>query len=65
MKYKIPKQGITEYYFNYLKFLTGGQISDDILRKTESIEIKGDNISLYFRAKINTKNWKWILGTNK
>ena len=56
---------MNKYFLNFLRWITQGELPDNILRKTYNHKIEGDKFNFNFRANINTKDWRYGVGNTK
>ena len=54
---------MNKYFLNFLRWITKGQMPDEILKTAYGFKIKGNKFSFKFKAKIDTKNWRFYTGS--
>jgi hypothetical protein len=56
---------MNKYKLNFLRWLTRGQVSDDILKKSFRWRIKDGKFAFSFKADVNPKDWRGSYGSAK
>ena len=56
---------MNKYFLNFLRWLTHGELSDSILKKSYNHKIEDGKYSFNFKAEVNAKDWRYGIGSCK
>ncbi len=56
---------MNKYKLNVLRFMTRGEVSDEVLKKSFDHKVEGNKFTFKFKAGIVRADWKFVMGSAK
>ncbi|GAG37872.1 unnamed protein product [marine sediment metagenome] len=56
---------MNKYFLNFLRWITRGEIPDEVLKKSYDHKVKGDKFKFKCKIEVNAKDWRYGSGNTK
>lgn len=61
----VLRRMVNKYFLNYLRWLTGGEIEDEVLQESSNHRVENGKLKFNFKANVNPKDWRFSYGCIK